>query len=240
MKFPKLKLSPRLMRMASMVVDLHPPQEGEHGSPNPRMIEYSFVVEKLARHPAGKVLDIGCNAGMNVPLGYLLLAGWEVHGIDLLEFQFGHPNFHFERGDIMNTDYPDNFFDHIYEVSTFEHIGMAGRYGVLRNDMEGDIKAMKEVFRILKPGGSFLLTEAFGERERLVKPWGRIYSTSRLMRLAEDFTILDKVFWARDSNEYWRQCSEEWAAKQGDDNYYWAIVLLQVTPKKQLNNGSDE
>lgn len=44
------------------------------------------------------------------------------------------------KEDITNTSFPDNFFDYIFCIHVLEHI-------------PDDIKAMKEMFRILKPGG---------------------------------------------------------------------------------------
>ena len=51
------------------------------------------------------------------------------------------------NGDIRKTEFPDNYFDYIYSLATFEHIF----------DLD---KAMKEMHRILKPGG--LLYAKFG------------------------------------------------------------------------------
>ena len=75
------------------------------------MIEYSFVIGKLVSRDKGKVLDVGCVARLNPLPATLASIGWEVYGIDMRQFKFRFPNFHFVPGDITSTDFPDGFFD---------------------------------------------------------------------------------------------------------------------------------
>jgi SAM-dependent methyltransferase len=49
--------------------------------------------------------------------------------------------------DALNLDYPDNYFDRVISISVIEHI---------KDD--GDSEAMKEIWRVLKPGGFFIFS----------------------------------------------------------------------------------
>jgi SAM-dependent methyltransferase len=58
------------------------------------------------------------------------------------------PGFHYPRGtkkiDILDISYPDNFFDAILCCHVLEHV-------------DNDLQAMKEFYRVLKPGGWAIL-----------------------------------------------------------------------------------
>ncbi len=153
---PRLKLSPKLIRFAYHFVDLE--ASGEKDRLTTRVIEYSFAIQKLGSSQGGKLLDIGCTSRWNLLPATLVGLGWEVYGIDIRELKFRHPNFHFVCEDIRNTSFPDNFFDCVCAISTIEHIGLSGRFGVAKEDPKGDVKAIKEVERIIRPGGTFLVT----------------------------------------------------------------------------------
>jgi SAM-dependent methyltransferase len=112
----------------------------------------------------GKVLDVGCAATRNYLPASLALLGWEVWGIDIREWKFKFPNFHFVVGDIRQTTFPDNFFDCVYAVSTLDHIGLSGRYGITKYDPQGDFKAIREIARILRNEGTLLITIPYGKK----------------------------------------------------------------------------
>jgi len=49
--------------------------------------------------------------------------------------------------DALNLDYPDQYFDRVFSISVIEHISY-----------DGDSEVMKEIWRVLKPEGIFVLT----------------------------------------------------------------------------------
>jgi len=70
------------------------------------------------------------------------------------------------KGDIRKTKFSENTFDLAICISTLEHIGMDNKiygYGKNDNDFGSQLEAMKEIYRILKPGGKLLLTLPFGK-----------------------------------------------------------------------------
>ncbi len=227
MRFPKLKLSPSLLRVAYRFIDVE--ASGEAAPPDGRMIEYSFVIGKLASLEKGKVLDVGCTARLNFLPAALTSIGWEVYGVDIRQFKFRFPNFHFVLGDVTRTGFPDCFFDAVYAVSTLEHIGLSGRYGISTHDPEGDVKALREMRRILRAGGRLLVTLPYGKEKRQTT-LNRVYSRDSLEDLFSKWEIKDKVFYAQDKEGFWVPVVEEkvWGTEKNKE----AIALLELAVQK--------
>jgi 2-polyprenyl-3-methyl-5-hydroxy-6-metoxy-1,4-benzoquinol methylase len=89
MGLAKLKLSSRLVRLAYTLVDVE--ASGTAAAPSPRIVEYAFVIQKLASLTPGRVLDVGCAARVNYLPAALASLGWQVTGIDIRPFEFEYP-----------------------------------------------------------------------------------------------------------------------------------------------------
>ena len=223
----KLKLSPSWVRFAYRFLDVE--ASGEVALPDGRMIEYSFIIGKLASLAKGRLLDVGCVARLNPVPATLASIGWEVYGIDLRQFKFRFPNFHFVLGDITKTDFPDNFFDAVSVVSTLEHIGLRGRYGISKGDPEGDAQAVREIRRILRGGGRLLVTLPYGKEKRQTT-LNRVYNHDSLEELFFNWEIKEKVLYSQDSEGVWIPVVEEETWRLGKNKE--AIVLLElILPK---------
>lgn len=77
------------------------------------------------------------------------------------------------RADLLNLPFADNSVRSLSCMHTVEHIGL-GRYGDPL-DPAGDVKAMKELQRVLAPGGNLLFVVPVG-REKIMFNAHRIYS----------------------------------------------------------------
>lgn len=152
-----------------------------------RSVEYSWVLQNLDLH-RGRVLDVGCCESA-LPL-WLAHQGLDVHGIDVRDYSFESPEIIFNKEDICNNQYPDEFFDRIITLSTIEHVGM-GAYGDPHR-RNGDLFAMKEMKRILKKNGMILLTTQYSQN--YFETWERYYDNSSLERLVSIFDIEKKEF----------------------------------------------
>jgi SAM-dependent methyltransferase len=96
------------------------------------------------------VLEIGCGTGLFTK--ELVKTGHTIVAIDIsdalirkAEKRIASANVHFISGNAYNTDFPLEHFDFIVGSSSLHHL-----------DVE---KALKEFFRILKPGGKIFFTE---------------------------------------------------------------------------------
>jgi hypothetical protein len=83
-------------------------------------------------------------------------------------------------------------------MHTVEHIGL-GRYGD-KLDPEGDINAINELKRVVKPGGSMLFVVPVG-KPKLMFNAHRIYSYSQIIEYFSGFTI-NEFSLVTDKNEF--------------------------------------
>jgi ubiquinone/menaquinone biosynthesis C-methylase UbiE len=148
--------------------------------PTDRFIEYPFVLENIS--DVHKILDVGCSGSM-LPLLMKSLKK-EVHGIDIRDY-YPESKFFFIKGDISYSLYQADTFDCVTAISSIEHIGLKGRYGAVE-DIEGDIRALKEIHRILKPGGKLLMTVPSANKLKITKDH-KIYNPDRISLLLHSF-----------------------------------------------------
>ena len=147
--------------------------------PTDRYIEYPFVLSNIPK-PQQIILDVGCSGSM-FPL-MLDALGCITYGMDIREYPIKN-KFKFIQDDICHTKFNDNTFDVVTAVSTIEHIGLKGRYGTTDGS---DYKAIKEIYRILKPNGIFLMTVPYGKEFKQFKKH-RVYDNTSITCLLYKF-----------------------------------------------------
>lgn len=115
--------------------------------------KYSSMVDEIKKYFVnleGKtILEVGCD-GKGELITYLAkqFNPKEIIGLNMaVQDKIISQNSRFVKCDIRKTSFPSNHFDYIYSLAAFEHIHNLG-------------KALKEMYRILKPGG--LLYSKFG------------------------------------------------------------------------------
>ncbi|MHC1716403.1 MAG: DUF268 domain-containing protein [Candidatus Dojkabacteria bacterium] len=189
-----------------------------------RDFEYPWVLKNLDMKN-GKLLDIGSTVGQmlydllpkEVEINTLNIKNQEdVKGVKQIE------------GDIRKTDFKSDLFDNITCISTLEHIGVEGRYGVQKDEF-GDIKAMKEILRILKPGGRLFLTVPYGAEDIL--PINKLYNKNRTEELFKGYKLLKEEYLKYDKKyRIWLMVSEEEASTtiwSKDKWYSLGLFVLQ-------------
>jgi len=160
-----------------------------------RIVEYPFAVKKILNLPKGSsIIILGCHGDLlSVMLPEL---GYKVTGLDVKHFSFNHSNFNFVKQDLRHIDsIPDVSFDAVVAISTIEHVGIYDG-----DENEGDFKAVKEVYRILKKGGIFIITLPYAKNYKLVEMHERIYDFSRIRSLLKRFTVEDEVYYSFDGD----------------------------------------
>jgi len=90
------------------------------------------------------------------------------------------------RGDLTSIELPNNSVESISCLHTIEHVGL-GRYGD-PIDYDGDLKAIAELKRVVKPGGSLLFVTPVG-KSRIQFNAHRIYSYDQVLDMFEGFEL---------------------------------------------------
>ena len=91
------------------------------------------------------------------------------------------------KGDLTNLPFKDNELMSVSCLHTLEHIGL-GRYGD-PIDANGDLKAFKELARVVAPGGSLLIAGPMGKDMRIQFNAHRIYSYEGMLSYFPGFTL---------------------------------------------------
>ena len=113
--------------------------------------DFTTALLSLPLKKGSKILDLGCGNGRVYEL--LKDKGIEYYGLDISEelikkAKRSIAKGHFIVGDLLHTPYKDGEFDIVLCVATLHHIP----------SKEAREKAIKEIYRVTKPGGHILLT----------------------------------------------------------------------------------
>jgi ubiquinone/menaquinone biosynthesis C-methylase UbiE len=106
-------------------------------------------IQKYASGDSPTILEIGCSSGFLIKDIYQRFPKANIIGADvvrdaLLKLADEMPHVPFLRFDLVNCPLPDNSIDIVIMLNVLEHI-------------EHDEAAIKQVYRILKPGGVLIL-----------------------------------------------------------------------------------
>jgi len=147
-----------------------------------RAVEFAYVWRQLGQPAGARVLDIGSPKDLAAMLAYH--RGYEVVATDILPTAVllsrrygsaqgleghGRGRVHSEVQDARALTYADDSFDAAYSVSVIEHI-----------PDDGDSAAMRELMRVVRPGGVVVVTVPYDRRYRETFVDGPVYERKPL------------------------------------------------------------
>ena len=140
----------------------------------PRLAEFEFAERFLDLRPGLSLLDLaspkifGLVLSRRFSLDAWLTDIWEEEVSAWKAWAesagWADPKLRFEACDARRTDFPDKSFDRVVSISVLEHI-----------EGDGDSSAMREMGRVLKPGGIAVVSIPFSRRFKMKMTRSRIY-----------------------------------------------------------------
>jgi ubiquinone/menaquinone biosynthesis C-methylase UbiE len=214
-------------------------------------IEEDFVYEaikKLSIH--SNILEFGC--GQNTFPNKISKLGYKLTAIDLYERNNSlNKGFNFIKGDFSDIQFPSNYHDCIYALSSFEHIGIESNDIINENDALNKVCTItKKIKYLLKNNGLFLVTLPFGDyryyyvdkngkwsynREK-DSVWGaKVYDIKDIDNIFKDYILEERKFYLRIGKDFFYRYS--WIETDYKKCYIKkeitdAIVCLKLKIKK--------
>jgi ubiquinone/menaquinone biosynthesis C-methylase UbiE len=138
-----------------------PQWAARYADPDPHSLGAQHLVSRqrlalemveAASPPSSRILDAGCGSGEMA--AKLMERGYAVWGIDLATPMIRHTQTRcgaarFGVGDIEHIPFPDNTFDVVVSLGVIEYL-------------ESDEQALREIRRVLRPGGTAIIAIANG------------------------------------------------------------------------------
>jgi SAM-dependent methyltransferase len=194
------------------------------GITSERLVEYEFVARNLvSSKKQAAILDIGSGSSLLAKaIGELGKGKWQVFRIDIAESNCD------AKMDARMTGFRKEVFSQVICISTIEHIGIGINSG--DDDEEGDLKTVKEILRILKKGGSAIISVPYGKIKKLNY---RVYDRDALSRLVavdnEEFSVAaKKEFYCYDAGK-WKRCSQSTADRNIADDVHAPLHFHSMT-----------
>lgn len=158
-----------------------------------RIVEYPWLISQLPLNE-GKLLDAGSTLNFDFILSNNVFASKKMYISTLAP----EANCYWKKGisyiyeDLRETCYKDDYFDWVVCLSTIEHIGLDNRMlytddiSKNENNSETYLLAIKELYRILKPGGVLYITVPFGKKKN--HGWFQVFDSKEIDNLIEVFS----------------------------------------------------
>ncbi len=141
----------------------------------------------LAAKPS-KIVDIGSTALLVGIMSYLA----PTESIDIRPLPVNLPGLTCKRGSILELPYPDKSVEFLTSVCVVEHIGL-GRYGDPL-DPEGSVKALREIARVIAPGGHFIGSVPAAAESFVCFNAHRVFTRQEILSLLPGFEIASEQF----------------------------------------------
>ena len=161
-----------------------------------RVVEYPWTLSRLSVRE-GKLLDAGSvfNFREIIEDPRFSRKNLTIFTLAPESKAFWQRGISYHYGDLRHLPFRDNWFDEICSLSTLGHIGMDNRL-YTKTDTVGEIgleaeRAVKELIRVLRPGGQLLASVVFGKHQLIEwngSPFAEQFDSALLKDLLKVFS----------------------------------------------------
>lgn len=145
--------------------------------------------------------------------------------------------FIFEHQDATSMTYSDDSFDIVFSVSSLEHI-----------PGEGDVRAVEEIQRVLKPGGTFIITAPYSpvfeetetehyhfsyEKRYDYKAIQKRFSSANKLRRKELLFINGKHEKSDEISDFWYK--NDLYKNLGQISMFFSLLMFEITTEPNEN-----
>jgi len=200
-----------------------------------RAVEYPWVVSKIP-FISSNFLDAGSTLNIKEVLEHQIFKNKKITIVNLNPEPscFYQKGISYFFGDIRELPFKDNYFDFITCISTLEHIGMDNYLYTnnLKNSEEKILdfeKAILELKRVLKSGGSLFITVPFGKYKNF--GWFQQFDSKLVNRVLEVFGSKEqKINYYKYGEGGWNISDE----KESRDVEYFDVFKTKYFEKKSI------
>lgn len=185
-----------------------------------RAVEYPWTLSRLSVGE-GRLLDAGSVFNFREIIEHPTISSKEFTILTLAPESnaFWQRGISYHYGDLRELPFRDNWFDEITSISTLGHVGMDNRM-YTGESTPGEIgleaeRAVEELIRVLRPGGTFLASVVFGKHQLITwkdgSPFAEQFDSpllKDLLRVLASCASVSAVFYKHTENG-WNVSAEE-------------------------------
>jgi len=176
---------------AEEVIDLQPNIDDKTSQTPIDPIYYyqdAWAFERILKHSPAAHIDVGSHNKFVALLSKVIPTTM----VDIRPLSLSLASVKFIEGSILDMPFDDGSCDSISSICVVEHIGL-GRYGDPL-DPEGTQKAIRELIRILAPGGHLFLSVPIDDTNHTCFNGQRVFTEEAFLELCRPLSLADKAY----------------------------------------------